>query len=220
MIKPQLQAVLFDLDGVIVDTAQFHYLAWKRLADREKIEFNEKINERLKGVSRMASLDILLEKAVRDYSSEEKQKMAQQKNEWYVESIQTLTPSDILPGVKSLITKLKKEGVLTAICSASKNTNIIMNRLEILEAFDVIISGVDVEKPKPDPEVFTVAADKLAIPYQNCVVIEDSFAGLQAAKTAGMKGVGVGTEECLTNADKVYPNMQEVTLARLKELYL
>jgi beta-phosphoglucomutase len=212
----QLQAVLFDLDGVIVDTAKYHYLAWKMIADQEGIPFDEHINERLKGVSRMASLDVILEKGKRPYSQEEKLKLAQVKNDAYVEMIGKLKPEEILPGVKAFLTALRDAGIKRAICSASKNAVMILDRLELTQFFDTIVSGNDTTRSKPDPEVFTLAAQRFNLPPANCLVVEDAFAGVQGAKAGGMKALGIGEASVLNNADLVYASTALFNLADIK----
>jgi len=218
-MRTQLKAVLFDLDGVIVDTAKYHYLAWKKLADREGIYFDEKINERLKGVSRMASLEIILERSTRVYSEEEKHKMTEIKNNWYREMIGQLKPDEILPGVIDFLNSLKKHGIKCAICSASKSAAYIIEKLGITDYFDTIVGGQDITKSKPDPEVFLVAAERLNVFPAECVVLEDAYAGLEAAKRAGMKAVGLGDPDILTNADVVYKDMTEVSLEKVLRLF-
>jgi len=218
-MKAQLKAILFDLDGVIVDTAKYHYLAWKKLADREGIYFDEKINERLKGVSRMASLEIILERSNRDYSEEEKFQMTEVKNNWYREMIGQLKPDEILPGVTEFLSSLKMNGIKSAICSASKSAAFIIDKLGITQYFDTIVGGQDITKSKPDPEVFLVAAERLNVLPDECVVFEDAYAGIEGAKRGGMKAVGLGDPNILTNADVVYKNMTEVTLEKVLELF-
>ncbi len=218
-MKAQLKAILFDLDGVIVDTAKYHYLAWKKLADREGIYFDEKINERLKGVSRMASLEIILERSSRVYSEEEKHKMTEVKNGWYREMIGQLTPNEILPGVIEFLDSLKESGIKSAVCSASKSAAFIIEKLGISQYFDTIVGGQDVTKSKPDPEVFLIAAERLNVLPCECVVFEDAYAGLEGAKRAGMKALGLGDPEVLTNADVVYRDMTEVTLEKVMKLF-
>lgn len=196
-----IKGALFDLDGVIVDTARYHYLAWRRLASRLGVDFTEKHNERLKGVSRMVSLDILLEIAGLQFSTLEKEKMAEEKNNWYVESLKSLDQSALLPGAKEYLVELKKKGVLVALGSASKNAPLILDCLEITSLFDAIIDGNSVEKAKPDPEVFLKGAEALCLAPSDCIVFEDSLAGIQAAKAGGMRAVAVGTKENLPGAD-------------------
>lgn len=218
-MKTQLKAALFDLDGVIVDTAKYHYLAWKKLADREGIYFDERINERLKGISRMASLEIILERSSRNYSDEEKQKMAELKNSWYLEMIGRLKPDEILPGVIEFLNSLKVNGIKSAVCSASKSALFIIDKQGITKYFDTIVGGHDITKSKPDPEVFLIAAERLNVHPGECVVFEDAYAGIEGAKKAGMKTVGLGDPDVLTNADVVYRDMTEVTFEKVMALF-
>lgn len=218
-MRTQLKAILFDLDGVIVDTAKYHYLAWKKLADREGIYFDKKINERLKGVSRMASLEIILERSRRVYSEEEKHRMTEIKNNWYSEMIEQLKPDEILPGVIDFLNSLKTNGIKCAICSASKSAAFIIDKLGITKYFDTIVGGHDITKSKPDPEVFLVAAKRLKTIPGDCVVFEDAYAGIEGAKRAGMKALGLGDPDILTNADVVYKDMTEITLEKVLELF-
>ncbi len=202
MIKEML-AGIFDLDGVIVDTAKYHYLAWKRLADSLRIDFTETDNERLKGVSRVRSLEILLEIGELTFDDEAKAEMAEQKNAWYVEYVHQMDASEILPGAAEYIRRLRKKGVKTALGSASKNTQLILQRLGIAALFDAVVDGNKVTRAKPDPEVFLRAADELGIPPASCVVFEDAEAGIEAALRAGMGAVGVGDPAILKKADVV-----------------
>jgi beta-phosphoglucomutase len=213
----RLKAVLFDLDGVVVDTAKYHYLAWKSIADQEGISFNQRINERLKGVSRMASLDILLETSSRDYGHEQKLELADKKNHCYVEMIGALRPEEILPGVVDFLFALSNAGIKRSICSASKNALMILDRLELTDHFDTVVSGIDTTRAKPDPEVFELAARRLAVPSASCLVLEDACAGLEGAKAAGMKALGIGDPTVLTSADMVYPTTAFLSLKDIQE---
>lgn len=219
-MKSQLKAVLFDLDGVIVDTARYHYLAWKRLADREGIYFDEEINERLKGVSRMASLEIILERSGRKYTTEERSEMAEVKNNWYLEMIGLLKPGEVLPGVVDFLEALKAGGIKSAVCSASKSAGFIVDRLGLAGYFDTVVGGSDVTRPKPDPEVFLLAAERLGVKPCECVVLEDAYAGIAGAKKGGMVAVGLGSPDILTNADVVYASMEALTLEDIKKLFI
>jgi len=188
-----VEAVIFDLDGVLVTTDELHYLAWKTLADKIGISgFTKEDNLRQRGVSRMASLEIVLEKTDKIYTEDEKNILAEEKNEIYVSSLAKLSPDDVLPGVKGFIRFLKSKGIKTAIGSASKNTPLILEKTGILNDFDVIVCGLDTEKSKPDPEVFLLGAQRLGISPEKCVVIEDSDAGIIAAKAGGMYAIAVG----------------------------
>lgn len=198
------KACIFDLDGVIVDTAKYHYLAWKRLAAELGFEFTEKDNERLKGVSRMESLEILLSVGgIRIDDEEKKMALAEKKNNWYVEYIKQMTEDEVLPGVMDFLKLLKESGVKIAIGSASKNTMLILERIKLKDFFDVIIDGTKITKAKPDPEVFLKAAEELNVPPVECTVFEDAIAGVGAAKRACMKVVGVGDRNTLKDADRV-----------------
>jgi beta-phosphoglucomutase len=198
------KACIFDLDGVIVDTAKYHYLAWKRLANDLGFEFTEKDNEHLKGVSRMASLEILLSVGgIRIEDERVKEELATKKNNWYVEYIKQMTKDEILPGVEDFLKLLKDNGIKIAIGSASKNTMTILERIGIKDMFDAIIDGTKITKAKPDPEVFLKAAEELRVHPVNCCVFEDAIAGIEAAKAAQMKVIGVGNPSILSKADKV-----------------
>ncbi|MFD1886461.1 beta-phosphoglucomutase [Paenibacillus wenxiniae] len=187
-----IKAVIFDLDGVIVSTDEFHYQAWKKMSDEEGISFNHTINNRLRGVSRMESLNIILERAEREYTAEEKQALAERKNEYYKQSLVNLTPDDLLPGAKDTIDELKRRKVKIAIGSSSKNTPTILKQIGLADAFDAVADGNDITHSKPDPEVFLLAASKLGIPPEECLVVEDAEAGVQAAIAGGMNVAAVG----------------------------
>ena len=218
-MKSQRRALLFDLDGVIVNTSHCHYLAWKRLADREGIHFDEIINERLKGVSRQASLEIILEKADKLYSENDKFRMMEIKNQWYVDMLASLSHKDVLPGVINLLESARLKNIKTAICSASKSAQLIIEKLNLVDYFDTIVGGNDVTKSKPDPEVFLVAAERLDISPSDCIVFEDSFAGLEAAKAAGMHSIGLGSREILYIADLIYEGMDKLVLKDIQVLF-
>ena len=192
-MKKYMKGVIFDLDGVIVSTDNLHYEAWRMLAHRLGITtYTREDNERQRGVSRMESLEVLLEKSERQYTTEEKVALAEEKNDIYKGMLETIGPADLLAGVLETIHKLKQLGILIGIGSASKNTRYILERLEIVGLFDAICDGTIATKSKPDPEVFEKAADMLQLPYTECVVVEDSLAGIQAAKACGMRCIGVG----------------------------
>jgi len=210
MIKT-VHAVIFDLDGVIVDTAKYHYLAWKRLAQENGFDFTEQDNERLKGVSRMRSLEILLEIGGLQPGEAEKEALAARKNGWYVEYLQKMDASELLPGALDYIHHIRIHGVKTALGSASKNARMILDRLNITGLFDAIIDGTRVQKAKPDPEVFLLAAQELGVPPQHCVVFEDAEAGVEAARRAGMGCVGVGRPSILKEADMVIAGLDQLT---------
>jgi beta-phosphoglucomutase len=207
-----MRAAIFDLDGVIVDTAKYHYLAWKRLANEYGFDFTEADNERLKGVSRTRSLEILLEIGALSVDEAAKQAMAAQKNDWYVEYIQHMDASEILPGAAEYLQTLRNRGVKTAIGSASKNAPLILERVGIMSLFDVVIDGTKVRQAKPNPEVFLRAAQELDIPPASCVVFEDSEAGIEAARRAGMGSVGIGKPITLKDADMVIAGLYQLAV--------
>lgn len=207
-----MKGAIFDLDGVIVDTAKYHYLAWKRLAWELGFEFKESDNERLKGVSRMKSLEILLEVGGLSFSDEEMLLLADKKNNWYVEYISSIDESELLEGAKDYLIYLKKIGVKIALGSASKNAPVILSRLKIANLFDSIVDGNKVSKAKPDPEVFLIAAKELGLKPQDCVVFEDAEAGITAAKAAGMRTVGIGKRDILAEADIVVLGLYEIVM--------
>jgi len=213
-----LKGCIFDLDGVIVDTAKYHYLAWKRLANELGFDFTEEQNEALKGVSRMASLNILLDIGKVDKSEEEKIVLATRKNNWYIEYISGMTPAEILPGSMELLRSLRKEGILTAIGSASKNADVILDRIGVSKMFDAIIDGHSVTQAKPHPEIFLLAAGRLNIEPRYCVVFEDAIAGVEAAHAAGMKCVGIGNSRTLSEAETVVPDLAGITIDQLRKL--
>lgn len=211
----KISAVLFDLDGVIVDTAKFHFLAWKRLAESLNIPFTEEDNERLKGVSRRESLSIILSLSGGEahYSPEELELLMEKKNQWYIQYIETLSRSDILPGFMPVIAWCRETGRKTAIVSASKNTETIVNRLGIRYLFDAVIDGNRVTKVKPDPEGFLLAAHDLHVSPGHCLVIEDAAAGIRGAVAAGMHSVGIGDPAILVSADIVVPSLDRLDTA-------
>ena len=212
----QITACIFDLDGVIVDTARYHFLAWKRLTDQLGILFTEEDNERLKGVSRMASLEIILEIGNRRLDENRKQEYATLKNNWYIEYIKKMTPDEILPGCLPFINELRNANFRIAIGSASKNTPMILERVGIRGLFDAVADGNTISKAKPDPEVFLKAAEMIGVKPGNCVVFEDAVAGVQAALNAGMLCIGIGSPKILTEAHFVVSGLSEMNLAKLR----
>jgi len=187
------QAVIFDLDGVIVSTDEFHYRAWKQIADAEGIPFDRNDNERLRGVSRMESLDILIERVSRAYSDAEKTSMAEEKNAIYRDSLKNLTPGDILPGVHDTLAALRARGIKLAIGSSSKNARPILAAIGLEDFFDAVVDGTNITRSKPDPEVFVLAGESVGVPSGHCLVVEDAHAGVEAALAAGMSVLAVGS---------------------------
>ncbi|WP_342421636.1 beta-phosphoglucomutase [Paenibacillus sp. FSL E2-0178] len=202
MLRAQpFEAAIFDLDGVIVDTAKFHYHAWKRLAGELGFDFSESTNEQLKGVSRMESLELLLRSGgITDLTAERKEELASRKNEWYKELLETLTPGDVLPGVSGFLGLLRSRGVRTAIASASKNAPLILEKVNIRPLFDAVADGNTIGRAKPDPEVFLQAARLLGVAPAACFVFEDAAAGVEGAIRAGMRVVGIGDGALLARA--------------------
>lgn len=210
-----LQAFLFDLDGVIVDTARFHYQAWRRLAHQLGFEFTEAQNEALKGISRMDSLDIVLEVGGIRLSEEEKLRYAAEKNAYYLQLCSKMTPEDILPGALDFINEAKVKGIKVGLGSASKNARTILDNIGMTRYFETIVDGNRVKNSKPDPEVFLMGAEDLGVMPSGCVVFEDAAAGIEAAKRAGMKSVGIGDPAILGDADLVIPGFTGVKIADL-----
>lgn len=205
-----IKGFIFDLDGVLVDTAKYHYMAWRRLAQSLGFDFTPEENERLKGVSRMQSLDILL--SIGGIQANETQRLAyaEQKNTWYVEYISTMGKDELLPEADRFVREARSAGFKTAIASASKNTSLILDRLGIVNLFDAIIDGTCTSRAKPDPEVFLLAAKAIGTDASYCVVFEDAAAGIEAARRAGMYCVGMGSPRQLSLADVVIRNFRGI----------
>ena len=206
-----IKAVIFDLDGVLVTTDELHFEAWKTLADKLGInDFTKEDNVRQRGVSRMASLEVVLEKTDRAFSEEEKLALAEEKNEIYVRFLSSLSEADVLSGANEFIDYLKSKGIKTAVGSASKNTPLILEKTKLAGKFDAVSCGLDTTKSKPDPEVFLIAANKLGIAPCDCVVVEDSDAGIEAAKTGGMYAIAVGAAEHNPKADVAVKDLESL----------
>ena len=206
----QIEGAIFDLDGVLVDTAKYHYLAWKRLAAELGFNFTEKDNERLKGVSRIRSLEILLEVGRVTMTAQKKEEAAARKNTWYVEYLHSLDETALLSGAKDYLLRLRENSIRIVLGSASKNTPLILERLNIASLFDAVIDGNVVSKAKPDPEVFLKCAAALGIAPERCVVFEDALAGIEAAKAGGMLTIGVGKPEHLPGADRYIATLADM----------
>jgi beta-phosphoglucomutase len=215
-----IKACLFDLDGVIVDTAKYHYLAWKRLADQLGIPFSQLDNERLKGVSRSRSLEIVLELGGLQLSGEEQASLAERKNGWYVDYITRMDRREVLPGVREFLQRLRKSGIKIALGSASKNAMMILHKTGMADYFDAIVDGTKTTAAKPDPQVFLLAAQEVGVSAEECIVFEDAEAGLEAAKRAGMFAVGVGTPVLIKQADMVIGSFEELQGAGADKLAL
>ena len=202
-----IKAIIFDLDGVLLSTDRFHFLAWKKLADRMGINFTEKDNERLRGVSRMESLEIVLSLSEKplSLSEDEKVALATEKNDCYREYLKTLTPADVADEVRETLATLHKMGYPLAVGSSSKNTRFILSQTELTDAFDAIADGNDIKNSKPDPEVFLKAAALIGIAPENCAVIEDAEAGLEAANRGGMLSVAYASAiDCPLGKEKLH----------------
>ncbi len=213
-----IKAAIFDLDGVIIDTAHYHYIAWKRLASEFNINLTIEANESLKGVSRVRSLEIILELGNIHVSEEEKEKLASKKNAWFVEYIESIRPEEIFPGVRELIHDIRSKGIKVALASSSKNAPRVIEILKISELFDTMVDGTMITHTKPHPEIFLMAAERLGVPAPECVVFEDAEAGVEAALAAGMKCVGVGSAERLGKATKVIATTGDFKVNQLNDL--
>ncbi len=210
-MRKEIKAVIFDLDGVIVDTAKFHYIAWKNLADRLGFDFTPDHNELLKGIGRMESLDILLSIGKIKATEDEKTSWAAEKNEAYVALCNEMKAGDVLPGVVAFLQDLKKQGIKIGLGSASKNAPLILDRTGIQDFFDVIIDGNRITKGKPDPQVFLLGAEELGVKASECMVFEDALAGIKAAKAAGMAAIGVGEKDNLPGSDRIIEGFSGLT---------
>lgn len=213
----KIEACIFDLDGVIVDTAKYHFIAWRALAEELGFLFTVEDNERLKGVSRMQSLEILLEIGGKKFPQNEKEKMANRKNKLYVSYIERMTPEETLPGVLDFINELKSNAIKVALGSASKNTPLILERIQFTEMFDAVVDGNSISEAKPHPQVFLKGAETLGVQPENCIVFEDAIAGIAAARNANMYCVGIGNPQTLGMADLVIPGFKGFTLEKLKQ---
>ena len=205
-----IQGCIFDLDGVLTDTAEYHYQGWQRLADELGIPFDRERNEALRGVSRRRSLELLL--AGRVYPEEQMLEMMERKNRYYQELLKQITPDDLLPGVRNLLDAVRATGMKIAIGSASKNAREVVQRLHLMPYIDDLADGYSVVRPRPAPDLFVYAAGLLRVGVNECVVFEDAAAGVEAAKVAGMYAVGLGPVERVGQADLVLPDLSHVTL--------
>ncbi|WP_200901408.1 beta-phosphoglucomutase [Paenibacillus sp. DMB20] len=215
-----LQAVIFDLDGVITDTAKYHYEAWKQLAEELGIPFDREFNEQLKGIDRMASLEKILGQLPdggTSFTLEHKQELTARKNGNYQQLIQAVDESEILPGILELFHELKQAGVPIGLASASRNAETLLRQLKVESYFDAVVDPASVARGKPAPDIFLRAAEELGADPRYCVGVEDAEAGVQAIKSAGMFAVGVGDAEILSNADYVVPDTSKLSLAVIRQ---
>ena len=213
MTHPPLRGFIFDLDGVLTDTAEFHYRAWQRLADEEDLPFDRQANEALRGVSRRESLMLIL--GQRAYPEDKIQDMLARKNSYYLQAIQTISPGDLLPGARELLQEIRAAGLQAALGSASKNAAEVINRLGLRPLLDAVSDGNSVTHPKPAPDLFLHAAAQLKLEPAECVVVEDAAAGIEAALAGGFRTVGLGPRQRVGQAEAVFPSLEGVRLADL-----
>jgi beta-phosphoglucomutase len=208
------QAIIFDLDGVLTDTSEYHYQAWKHLADDEYIPFTRQENdEHLRGISRRASLEYIIRD--RHYTEQQIQEMMERKNRYYQQFIQRMTPAELVTGGSELLQEIRQAGMKTGIASTSKNSHMVLERLGITRLFDGIADGACVVNEKPAPDIFVYAAGMVGVPTSNCLGIEDAAAGVEAIKAAGMTALGVGPRERFQHPDAVLPSLEKVSLKQL-----
>ena len=208
----RFKAVIFDLDGVITDTAHYHYLAWKRLAESQGVHFDHAFNENLKGIDRMGSLDLILASSKRAYTSEEKLALADEKNLHYQELIATMSAADLLPGAVRALDTVRARGLRIGLASVSKNAFTVLGRLGITDKFDYVVDAATVARGKPDPEIFLKAARELGVAPEDCLGVEDAVAGVASIKSAGMFALGIGHPFVLTQADVVITSLSDFNL--------
>ena len=211
MTAQTIGGIIFDLDGVLLATDELHYQSWQELADAEGIPFDRTINQRLRGVSRMRSLEIILERSSRPYSTTEKEALAERKNDRYRQLLETLTHDDLAPGAIELLTELRRRDAKVAVASSSRNTRLILQRLGITALFDAIVDGNDILASKPAPDVFLQCAERLGVPPEACIVVEDAAAGIEAARRAGMAVIGIGPPASLPGAALIHATLADLT---------
>lgn len=215
-----LRGILFDLDGVITDTARYHYLAWKRLADEQGIPFDETVNQRLKGVDRRRSFQIILEAAGVSMTHEELERMSATKNSYYLQLISEMTPHDLLPGAMQLLEQCKAQGVRIGLASASRNARFVLEKLKLETIFDAVADAALIRHGKPDPEIFLTVMEQLELDAWSCLGVEDAAEGIRAIKAAGIYAVGVGEKERLGEADEVIPDLTQFHLEKYQADFL
>ncbi|MEH7453334.1 beta-phosphoglucomutase [Gottfriedia acidiceleris] len=221
-MKKQVEAIIFDLDGVITDTAEFHYLAWKKLGEELGIPFDREFNETLKGVSRTDSLERILKLGNRqnDFTESEKNELATKKNAHYIELIRNISEKDLLPGIESFLKQIKQAGIKISMASASKNALMVVKSLGIINYFDHIVDASTVINSKPHPEVFLKAAEAVSAKPENCIGVEDAAAGVDAINGANMFSVAIGETAILGHANLVLSSTEELDLDRIIDQYL
>ena len=212
-------AVLFDLDGVLVSTDEFHYRSWKRLCDEEGFAFfDHEFNHQFRGVARMECVELLTKASGKEFSIGQKSEIAERKNRYFIESLAAVTSDELLPGSLETLKDLRIRGVKTAVASNSRNAQTIIDRVGIGQLLDVVVDGFQIQNSKPDPEVFLLAASIVSVPPAECLVVEDAVAGIEAAQRAGMKHIGIGTKERLPNAAIVIPDLSAISVDDLLRL--
>jgi beta-phosphoglucomutase len=214
-----IKAVLFDLDGVLVSTDEFHYRSWLKLSKEEGFDFfDHEFNHQFRGVARMECVEILTKASGRSFTLEQKKEIAERKNRYFAESLAAVTPDELLPGALAALQELKRRGIKIAVASNSRNAKPIIKQVGIDQYLDAIVDGHEIENSKPDPEVFLLAAKGVGVDPAQCIVVEDAIAGLEAARRAGMKALGIGTRERLPNADIVVPDLASISMDKLLSL--
>ena len=211
----QITTALFDLDGVVAFTDKYHYLGWKKLCDERGWKFDQNVNHRLRGIARMASLDVILQHNKVSLDNKTKEALADHKNEYYKQMLQQLSTQDLYPGIVEFVQALRKRNVKVGLCSASKNAKFILDRLGITTLFDEVVTGEDIVKAKPDPEIFLTCAKRLGVQPSHCVVFEDAEAGIEAGLSAGMKCIGVGNRDVLPNAPVNITRYEDINIDAL-----
>ncbi|HKL12301.1 MAG TPA: beta-phosphoglucomutase [Halanaerobiales bacterium] len=211
----EIKGFIFDLDGVITDTAEYHYLGWQKLADEEGLAFDREFNEKFRGVSRMECLDLLLEANDKKATPEERKELAERKNNYYREYLKSITEDNLLDGIEDILKRVKEKGYKMAIASASKNTKIVVNKLDIKDMFDTISDGYSVKNSKPAPDLFLHTAEKLNLKPEECLVFEDAEAGIDAALAANMTAVGIGPETRVGHAHYRFDTVKEIDLDKI-----
>jgi beta-phosphoglucomutase len=214
-----ITAVLFDLDGVLVSTDEYHFRSWLRLSKEEGFDFfDHEFNHQFRGVARMECVEILTRASGRSYTAEQKQEIADRKNRYFAESLASVTPNELLPGALAALQELKRRGIKIAVASNSRNAKPIINRVGIEKYLDAVVDGHEIENSKPDPEVFLLAAKNVGVVAAQCIVVEDAVAGIEAARRAGMKALGIGSRERLPNADIVVADLSAISMDQLLAL--
>lgn len=210
-----VQAVIFDLDGVLVMTEELHYRSWKEVAEAEGIPLDRAIMKRLRGMGRRKSLEIILERASRPYTEQEKESLATRKNDRYQDLIEALSPADVVSGAVDLLQVLRRRGIPVAVGSSSRNAGLVLEHLGLAASFDAIVDGNDIAASKPDPAIFLRCAELLGVPPEGCIVVEDAEAGIEAARRAGMIAIGIGDASELRGAARVFARLSRAMIASL-----